>query len=321
MADNKKYYYLKLKDNFFDSDATIVLESMPDGYLYSNILLKLYLRSLKNDGKLMFNDRIPYNPTILAQVTRHNVGVVEKALNIFQELDLIEIMDNGAIYMLDIQNFIGESSTEADRIRGYRNKIKAEKEGIALPDGTNVRTNVTDKSVQMYDESTPEIDIEKEKEKEKETEIEIDTEEETSSLGSQILLSNNLKEKIISEWNALPLTKIKGITSIRVKKLKTLLRNYSEEDILTAINNINESDFLKGINDTGWTIQFDWFLKPNNFIKVLEGNYQSSKQQKSTKEKEKSIFDCPEYDEFLLNWKPGDGTWEELLEREGRLNG
>jgi predicted phage replisome organizer len=111
MADNKKYYYLKLKDNFFDSDSMIVLESMPDGYLYSNILLKLYLRSLKNEGKLMFNDRIPYNSTILAQVVRHNVGVVEKALKIFKELDLIEIMDNGAIYILDIQNFIGHSSS------------------------------------------------------------------------------------------------------------------------------------------------------------------------------------------------------------------
>lgn len=121
MADNKKYYYLKLKDNFFDSDATIVLESMPDGYLYSNILLKLYLRSLKND-------RIPYNPTILAQVTRHNVGVVEKALNIFQELDLIEIMDNGAIYMLDIQNFIGEKGLIDKSVLfgddGYRDGIQ-----------------------------------------------------------------------------------------------------------------------------------------------------------------------------------------------------
>lgn len=110
MADNKKYYYLKLKDNFFDTDGMIVLESMPDGYLYSNILLKLYLRSLKNEGKLMFNERIPYNPTILAQVTRHKVGVVEKALSIFKELDLVEMLDNGAIFMTDIQNYIGKST-------------------------------------------------------------------------------------------------------------------------------------------------------------------------------------------------------------------
>ena len=50
MADNKKYYYLKLADNFYDRDEMIILESMPDGYIYSNILLKLYLRSLKNEG-------------------------------------------------------------------------------------------------------------------------------------------------------------------------------------------------------------------------------------------------------------------------------
>ena len=73
MSDNQKYYYLKLVDNFFDRDEMIILESMPDGYLYSNILLKLYLRSLKNTGKLMFNDRIPYNSTMLANVTRHPV--------------------------------------------------------------------------------------------------------------------------------------------------------------------------------------------------------------------------------------------------------
>ena len=71
MADDKKYYYLKLKDNFFDSDAMIILESMQDGYMYSNILLKLYLRSLKFQGRLMFNEKIPYNSTVLAQVTRH----------------------------------------------------------------------------------------------------------------------------------------------------------------------------------------------------------------------------------------------------------
>ena len=45
MADNRKYYYLKLKENFFDSDSIVLLEDMKDGILYSNILLKLYLSS------------------------------------------------------------------------------------------------------------------------------------------------------------------------------------------------------------------------------------------------------------------------------------
>jgi len=144
MSDNKKYYYLKLKENFFDSEEMILLQNMVDGYLYSDILMKLYLRSLKNEGKLIFKDLIPYTPSALAQVVRHQVGTVEKALRIFQELGLVEILDNGAIYMLDIQNFIGESSTEADRIRKYRTKIKQDVQMLQ----------------QMNDNSTPEIEKE-----------------------------------------------------------------------------------------------------------------------------------------------------------------
>lgn len=159
MSDVKKYYYLKLKDNFFDSDEIIILESMQDGYLYSNILLKLYLRSMKNDGRLMFNERIPFNSTMLAQVTRHSVGNIEKAVKVFQELGLIDVMDNGAIYMLDIQNFIGKSSTEADRKRMYRAKIEAEKSGIEL---------IGQESDKCPDKNPPELELEKELEIDKE---------------------------------------------------------------------------------------------------------------------------------------------------------
>ncbi|WP_091995520.1 phage replisome organizer N-terminal domain-containing protein [Peptostreptococcus sp. D1] len=123
MSDNKKYYYLKLKENFFESDEIIYLESLPDGYKYSNILLKLYLRSLKNTGKLMMNDAIPYSPEILATVTRHSVGDIKQALVHFSKLGLVEMLENGTIFMLQIQNFIGKSSSEGDRKREYRKKI------------------------------------------------------------------------------------------------------------------------------------------------------------------------------------------------------
>ncbi|MCM1245710.1 MAG: phage replisome organizer N-terminal domain-containing protein [Roseburia sp.] len=130
MADNRKYYYLKFKENFFESDEIKILENMKEGYIYSNILLKLYLRSLRNEGRLMYKDIIPYTPEILATLIGHQVGTVEKALKIFRKLGLIEILDNGAIYMLDIQNYIGKSSTEADRQREYYNRIKSEKTAI-----------------------------------------------------------------------------------------------------------------------------------------------------------------------------------------------
>lgn len=132
MADNKKYYYMRLNENYFDSETQVLLESMPDGYLYSNILLKLYLKSLKNDGRLMFNDKIPYSPQMIATITRHQIGTVEKALKIFKDLNIIDLIDTGAIYMLDIQNFIGKSNTEADRKRAYRKRIEEEKGQMSL---------------------------------------------------------------------------------------------------------------------------------------------------------------------------------------------
>lgn len=153
MADDRKYYYLKLKDNFFDSDSMVLLEGMDDGYLYSNILLKLYLKSLKDNGRLILNGRIPYSTKMIASVTRHQVETVEKALDIFEELGLVEVLDSGVIYMLDIQNFIGESSTEADRKRAYRAKIEAEKTGGHL-------------SGQMSGQNSPEIEKEIEIKKE-----------------------------------------------------------------------------------------------------------------------------------------------------------
>ena len=57
MSDNRKYYYLKLKENFYNSETMVILESMQDGLLYSNLLLKMYLMSLKSGGILMLNDR------------------------------------------------------------------------------------------------------------------------------------------------------------------------------------------------------------------------------------------------------------------------
>ncbi|SQA20205.1 primosome component and related proteins [Streptococcus agalactiae] len=79
---------------------------------------KLYLRSLKNDGLLMFNNLIPYNAQMLATITRHQVGTIEKAIQIFRDLQLIEILDNGAIYMTNIQILL---VNQALRLTGYEN--------------------------------------------------------------------------------------------------------------------------------------------------------------------------------------------------------
>ena len=132
MSDNRKYYYLKLKENFYNSETMVILESMQDGLLYSNLLLKMYLMSLKSGGILMLNDHLPHTPQTIATFTRHQVGTVERALKVFLEFGLVEILTDGAYYMADIQLLIGQSSTEGERKKKERMRLKRQK---LLPSG------------------------------------------------------------------------------------------------------------------------------------------------------------------------------------------
>ena len=159
MSDNRKYYYLKLKENYFDDDSIVLLESMQDGVLYSNILLKLYLKSLKHGGRLQLDENIPYTAQMIATITRQQIGTVERALQIFLKLGLVEVLDSGTFYMSNIELLIGQSSTEAERKRAARLQNKA----LSAP-----RTKVG----HLSDIRPPEIEIELEKEIERKREIE-----------------------------------------------------------------------------------------------------------------------------------------------------
>lgn len=185
MADNRKYYYLKLKENFFDSDSIVLLEDMKDGILYSNILLKLYLKSLKNGGKLQLDEHIPYTSQMIATLTRHQIGTVERALEIFRQLGLVEQLDTGLLYMTDIELMIGQSSTEAERKRAARLENRA-----ILPPRTKVG--------HLSDIRPPEIEIKKE------IDIEIEKEREGSPAPTAYGRYGNvfLTEKELSELQA-----------------------------------------------------------------------------------------------------------------------
>ena len=245
MADNKKYYYMRLNENYFDSDTQVLLESMPDGYLYSNILLKLYLKSLKNDGRLMFNDKIPYSPQMIATVTRHQIGTVEKALQIFKDLNIIDVIDTGAIYMTDIQNYIGKSNTEADRKRAYRKRIEAEKEGMGHL------------SLNCPLEIEKEIKIDKEIEKERDINIDLN--------GSNILPfpskdeTEILKEEFEKLWKLYPKKIGKEKSFTKYKKYRTSKDNdyCTYEEVLNGLER-----YLKYIKQNSWYSPKDgstWF--------------------------------------------------------------
>lgn len=83
----------------------------------------------------------------------------------------------------------------------------------------------------------------------------------------------NELQPIIEAWNNLNLSKVVNIKNNRLKLLKVRIKEYGIDSVIQAIESIKKSNFLKGQNKNNWIITFDWFIKPNNFIKVLEGNY------------------------------------------------
>lgn len=256
MADNKKYYYLKLKENFFDSDEIIILESMENGYLYSNILLKLYLRSLKNEGKLMFNDRIPFNTKMLAQVTRHSENEIENALQVFEDLKLVEILDNGAIFMNDIQNFIGKSSTHAERQKEYRRRIANEKEQTTT-EKEIVKNNLNKLKNESENECVTNVKQElnkNEPEKEKELEIEKEKELQQETEASGQLSLSSLFEFWESNGFGMLAPKTRQDLTYWVKDFQELGANEQEaleliqEALKLAINaNVRRYNYVNGI--------------------------------------------------------------------------
>ncbi|EFD04380.1 phage replisome organizer N-terminal domain-containing protein [Peptostreptococcus anaerobius] len=246
MSDNKKYYYLKLKENFFESDEIIYLESLPDGHKYSNILLKLYLRSLKNSGKLMMNDVIPYSPEMLATVTRHSVGDVKQAIVHFMNLGLIEQLESGAMYMLQIQNFIGRSSTEGDRKREYRQKINQEK----------LKGQV---SGHLSDIRPPEIEIEIELEKD----INLKEKGKNKPVDNVDNVDKSKKEEVANSTDYIKLLKSNNLSEENIKKILSLDIykkgvDYLKEKIDTTLvkGDLNANiGYLLGALKNDWKVQ------------------------------------------------------------------
>lgn len=103
MSDNKKYYWLKLKDNFFQNEDLRMMEAMENGFIYSNLYLKMMLLSVKNDGRLMFKDRIPYDAKMIAGATNIPIETVRCGIQVLEQFGFIEKSSSGVIYIKSIK--------------------------------------------------------------------------------------------------------------------------------------------------------------------------------------------------------------------------
>ena len=158
MAEQKKFYWLKLKRDFFKRHDIRIIEEMPNGKDYILFYLKMLLESIDHEGELRFSETIPYNEQMLSVITNTNIDIVKSAMKIFIDLHMVEILDDSTIYMAEVLKLTGSETAGATRVRKHRAKQKA------LQCNANETKCNTEK------------ELEKEKEKELEKEIEADVE-------------------------------------------------------------------------------------------------------------------------------------------------
>lgn len=176
---NGKYYWLKLKKDFFKRHDIKILEAMPDGHKSVLFYLKLMLESIDHEGELRFSEQMPYSPEMLAIITDMGENTVKESLKRLQELGLLEITQDGTIVLNQVKTMIGSAADNdnARRQRRFREKKKAENNAnvtdsnvtnvIKVTDSnvTPVTKNNESKSIEI--EIDKEIDIEKRNVKEK----------------------------------------------------------------------------------------------------------------------------------------------------------
>lgn len=158
MDEQKRFYWLKLKDDFFQDEAIEWLEEQENGSLYTLFYLKLCLKSLKTDGILIRTVGemlVPYNVERLSSMTKTPIDTVVVALELLKKIGLVKVVEDGAMFIPQIAEMTGSESANdnAQRQKRWRERQKIKKiaqntENL-LPSVTNSNavsnvSNVTD---------------------------------------------------------------------------------------------------------------------------------------------------------------------------------
>ena len=243
--NNSRFYWLQLKEDFFDEDAIDWLEDQPNGKEYSLFYLKLCLKSLRTNGMLIrrVGDLlVPYDHIKLGELTKTNPDTVLVAMELLLKIGLVKKLENGELYITQVENMIGSQSVGA---------FKKQQQRLI-----NKSSNLIE-SGQGVDKCPPNI--------EKDIDIELDKDKRERIDYQQI--ADMYNEICIS------FPRCTALSENRKKSIKARLKTYTLDDFKNLFILAEQSDFLKGKNERNWNANFDWLLKDGNFAKVLDGNY------------------------------------------------
>ena len=164
----KRYFWIKLKEDFFDSEQMDFIHDMPNGAEYIYIYLRLCLRFANNDGiverRIGPDVRLSYDMQKLAEIVHSTTDSVVVALQVFKQIGLVEEIHNGAFIIPGIRDMVGSESPSAKRMRKLRAKAATPQISSASHCDADVTSKVTtdtrDKSIDTRDKSIDK-DIEK----------------------------------------------------------------------------------------------------------------------------------------------------------------
>lgn len=270
MAENKKYYWLKMKRDFFKRhDVRIIERTKPNGKEYALFYVKLMLESIDHEGTLRFSEEMPYDNEMLAAVTDTEIDIVEGAMSLFQKLNIVEIFEDKTIFLPGVQKLIGSAveNDSAKRQRRYRERKKQETlQNVTVGNVTDV-TPVTVGNVTRVTKDNESKSIDKD------IDIELDIEIEKER-GKEISC-----EQVADLYKTLcPSLPSLEILSDSIKTdLKESITKYGLENFKRLFEKAEASTFLKGDNERKWIATFDWLIKVDNVAKVLNGNFDNKK--------------------------------------------
>lgn len=286
MSSHKRYYWLKLHKDFFNSLEMKRLRKVSGGETFTIIYLKMLLESMNDEGYIYFQGVGSDFADELSLLLDESVDDVVVTLSFLEKVGLLEYSDGETMNLVQVKEITGSEGESARRVRQHR-------EQKALHCNTDVTKCNTEKEIEI------EIEIDKELDKELEEKPQRPLRQAEEEEVNKIILTSKLVEKIMSNWNALGIGEIRGISNNRRKMTLARLKDYGEDTLLEAISNISKSSFLQGQNNRGWAITYDWFIKPNNFTRVLEGNYNDSEPKKTTnniKKPDEGMLDLTKFD-------------------------
>lgn len=255
----KKFFWLKLRETFFNETYIKAMRTFKNGDILVLTYLEMALYSLKSNGVIERGELTPSLADEISIAINEPVARVKKTIEMLTKARVAEL-DGDRLYLTEMMKLMGSESTSAERMRRLRYK-KSDETGVtpASQCDSAVTSPVT-KSV------TTEIELEKEKE----IEIEIDSDSPLPPAGE-----TRGCDEVISQFNSIcvSLNKVSGMTEPRRKAVQSALQAVGQEKLTELFRKAEASDFLTKRNSTGWKAGFDWLLKPENYTKVLEGNY------------------------------------------------